>query len=273
MIVFVRGVDEEAVMKQWMSVWLVALGASAMVWISGCGDSGSDGGGGSSGSGASAGTGGGSGGSGGATGTEQCANKKDDDGDGFYDCDDTDCFDDAGCLADDLAIEKMTGFVPCGKPVSFTVSDSDMACEAYATSLFPSFGSKCQFASYSGTVTFLCPPAPKSDAVGLRWVVHGEVPMETVPGQPPIYWETLGGEFQFESGGGSAQNPLHKAFELAGSSTTEDFVGYDMVGVTPTTKSMFTEWFALWNVGGSAQPQVSGGFSVEVDAATLFGSN
>jgi hypothetical protein len=240
---------------------------------------GSSGAAGSGGSGASAGSGGtagsgsasGVGGTGGSSGSasEICDNDQDDDADGFYDCDDSGCFADAGCIDADLAIYQMSGFVPCGKPVSFTNADSDATCQKYALGWSPQLGSKCQFASYSGTVSFYCPPKPQADAVGLRWVVHGHVPTETVNGKK-LGWETLGGEYSFGSSGGSGMNPLHKFFDIHASDHDEDFVGYDKLGVKATTKETYTHWFAIWELTAAAKPQVSGGFVVSIDAAQLF---
>jgi hypothetical protein len=239
------------------------------------GSGGAPGTGGSSGTGASGGTGGasGSGATGGASSTEICNNGQDDDADGFYDCDDQDCFADAGCIADDLSLLGMSGSVYCGKPVSFTVADSDAKCQDYALGWSPYFDSKCQFASYSGTVSFYCPPDSNTDAVGLRWEVHGNVPMEMIDGKM-VLWETLGGEYAFGNGGGSAPNPMHKSFDLQASDMAEDFIGYDKLAVDATTTGTYTNWFAIWDLSGGGQaPQVSGGFAVVVDAAKLFGTN
>jgi hypothetical protein len=253
-----------------------AAGTGATAGSSGAG--GVAGTGGSAGSGASGGTGGAggsgaTGGTGGGTGAEICNNDQDDDADGFYDCNDTDCFADAGCIADDLSLLGMPGFVPCGQSVSFTIADSDATCQQYALGWSPYFDSKCEFASYSGTVSFYCPPKPNTDAVGLRWEVHSNVPTEIIGGKM-VLWETLGGENAFGNGGGSAQNPLHKSFDLQSSDMVEDFIGYDQLAVDATTKGTYTNWFALWDLSGAGQaPQVSGGFALQVDAAQLFGTN
>jgi hypothetical protein len=99
------------------------------------------------------------------------------------------------------------------------------------------------------------------------------VPMETIDGKM-VLWETLGGEFAFGNGGGSAQNPLHESFDLQSSDMVEAFIGYDKLAVDATTKGTYTNWFALWDLAGAGQPpQVSGGFAVEVDAVQLFGTN
>jgi hypothetical protein len=250
-----------------------AAGSGAASGSAGAG--GAAGFGGGAGTGASGGTSGsgGSGASGGTGGAEICANDKDDDTDGFYDCDDTDCFADGGCIADDLATMKMSGFVPCGSAVSFTTADSDAICQTYALGWSPYFESKCQFASYSGSVGFYCPPKPSTDAVGLRWVVHGNVPTETVNGKTAL-WETLSGEYTFLNSGGSGTNPLHKFFDTLSSEIVEDFVGYDKLAVEADTKGTYTNWFAIWDLTGAGQtPKISGGFAVEIDAAQLFGTN
>jgi hypothetical protein len=227
----------------------------------------------SGGSGGSAGTGatGGTGGTGGASGNEICGNKLEDDSDGFSDCDDKDCFADSGCINGDLDLLKMSGFVPCGQPVAFTNADSDAICQKYALGWSPQFQSKCQFASYSGTVSFYCSPSPKTE-VGVRWVVHGHVPIETVNGKL-ILWETLMGEYAFGNGGGSGMNPLHKFFDIQSTDHEEDFVGYQFLTVDTSTNAPYTNWFAIWDLVGGQKPQISGGFSVQIDAAQLFGTN
>ena len=121
-------------------------------------------------------------------------------------------------------------------------------------------------------MSFYCPPKPKTDAVELRWVVHGHVPMEIVNGKT-IMWETLSGEHAFANSGGSGQNPLHTFFDLQSNGREEDFVGYDKLGVDATTKGIYTNWFAIWDLTGGQAPQVSGGFAVEIDAAQLFATN
>lgn len=198
-------------------------------------------------------------------------NSVDDNGNGYKDCDDAACFSDATCIATDLSKQQMAGFTLCGKPFTFNSADSDAACQDYALSPFPNFTSKCQYATYSGTVTFYCAPKPANDAIGVRWVVKTQVPIETVNGKS-VLWENLGGEFQFLSGGGSSTGQLHSTFDHVGSALHEEFVGYHKLGVKSDTKADFHQWFALWsllsNAGG---PHVAGGFVAPIDAAQLFG--
>ncbi len=220
--------------------------------------------GGSAGTGASAGTGG----TGGGGGVELCGNNVDDNGNGYKDCDDSECFSDAACIATDLSNQKMAGYTLCGKAVTFTNVDSDQVCQNYPPFSFPDFGSKCQFATYSGTITFYC--APTKDAIGVRWVVQTQVPFETINGKY-IVWENIGGEFQFLSGGGSTMGPQRSNSDIVGNSALhEHFVGYEKLDVKADTKGTLTEWFALWASTASIAPQVAGGFSVEIDAAALF---
>ncbi len=217
--------------------------------------------GGSAGTGASAGTGG-------TGGVELCGNNVDDNGNGYKDCDDSECFSDAACIATDLSNQKMAGYTLCGKAVTFTNVDSDQVCQNYPPFSFPDFGSKCQFATYSGTITFYC--APTKDAIGVRWVVQTQVPFETINGKY-IVWENIGGEFQFLSGGGSTMGPQRSNSDIVGNSALhEHFVGYEKLDVKADTKGTLTEWFALWASTASIAPQVAGGFSVEIDAAALF---
>jgi hypothetical protein len=219
---------------------------------------------GSSGSGASAGTGA----TGGSGGVEICGNGIEDNGNGYKDCDDEQCFKDAACIAADLSNQKMAGFTVCGKPLSFTSTDSDQACQDYAVSSFPTFTSKCQYATYSGTITFYC--APSKDAVGIRWEVQTQVPIEMLSGKP-VLWENLGGEYQFLNHGGSSAGPLHSVSSVVGNAALhEHFVGYDQVAVKADTKGDYHHWFALWTFSGAA-PQVAGGFVATIDAVALFG--
>ncbi len=220
--------------------------------------------GGSAGTGATAGTGG-------SGGPEICNNGVEDNGNGYKDCDDADCFSDAACIAADLSNQKMPGYTLCGKLVGFTNVDSDQVCQDYALSAFPTYASKCQYATYEGTITFYC--APTKDAISVRYVVKTQVPIEMVNGKSVI-WENLGGEYRFSSGGGSTAGPLHSVSEIVGkSSLHEHFVGYEKLAVKSDTKGTLQEWFALWTLTGSTPPQVAGGFSVEIDAAALFGGS
>ena len=240
-------------------------GSGAAAGAGGMAGSGAGGAGGSSGSGASAGTGG----TGGSGGVEICGNGIEDNGDGYKDCDDAQCFNDAACIAADLSNQKMAGFTACGKPVTFTNADSDQACQDYALSSFPTFTSMCQYATYSGTVTFYC--APSKDSVGIRWEVKTQVPFEVLNGKPTI-WENLGGEYQFLSHGGSNMGPLHSVSSLVGNSALhEHFIGYDNVAVKSDTKGDYHQWFALWTLNGGAPRRVAGGFVVEISAPGLFG--
>jgi len=228
-----------------------------------------------SGSGNAAGSGGsgnaaGSGGSGGATGTELCDNGVDDDQNGYKDCEDTACFDDAGCIAKELPSSPT--YAACGKPVTFPDADSIQVCQLYDSTAFPTFSTKCGFAKFTGTITFYCPPAPASgqkDSVVVRWKANAYLPFEMVNGKP-VSWDSYGGEFQFLNGGGSSINPLHYTFDLVGNDTSADFIGYEPLEMPPGSNGgTLYEWFTLDSFGTPAGTYIGGGFSVDIDMAAL----
>ncbi len=227
------------------------------------------------GTGATAGGGGGggvgaTGGSGGGTGTENCGNDIDDDANGYKDCDDFACFDDASCITKEIANENLSDHTPCGKPVTFTASESDTTCQAYS---FGFFQQKCGFADFTGSVTFYCPPAPAAgakDSVLVRWKAHGHVPSESTAGGPVLY-EPLGGEYSFGNGGGSSINPYHYTFDLIANTIEADFVGYEKLSI-PAGQNGGTlqEWFAIYpTVLSAGDPRIGGGFSVAIDMQKL----
>lgn len=227
------------------------------------GVAGAAGGGGVAGGGATGATGGGGGG-----GAEACGNGVDDDQDGYKDCDDDDCFDDAGCITKEATELKAGDHTPCGKPVPFTDALSVQACQAYSMGFQKT---KCGFGKFSGTISFLCGPKPaagQKDSVLVRWKAHASIPQEKV-GSMPVLYEPLGGEYAWQSGGGSSINPRHYTFDLVGSQLEADFVGYERLTVPAgASGGTLSEWFTL-NSFSPPAVFIGGGFTVTIDMAAL----
>ncbi|MCC6902614.1 MAG: hypothetical protein IT377_26820 [Polyangiaceae bacterium] len=233
------------------------------------GVAGSAGTGGTAGSGATGGSAtGGGGGSGGSGGAEACGNGVDDDQDGYKDCDDDDCFDDAGCVTKEAAELKAGDHTPCGKPVTFADTLSVQTCQGYSMGFQKT---KCAFGKFSGTITFLCGPKPaagQKDSVLVRWKVHASIPQEKV-GSMPVLYEPIGGEYAWQSGGGSSINPRHYTFDLVANQLEADLVGYEKLTVPAgASAGDLREWFTL-NSFSPPAVFIGGGFTVTIDMNAL----